>query len=90
MTSKLQYKLCLLNNEINKTVIELLEMMGEKSCFMHQTVFKIKDEKYMFNLEAGRYLSEITETNLVDNFGYCYSWDTLSVGEWCEMLDSFN
>jgi hypothetical protein len=41
-----------------------------------------------FNLDGGRYLDEITPTQLVDNSGYTYQFHVLTTEQLCEVLDA--
>ncbi len=59
---------------------------GVKSSHSSDIVLKVKDEQ-MFNLEGGRYLTEISERELIDNNGYRYSHDTIPLEQLCEAID---
>jgi len=40
-----------------------------------------------FNLCDGRWLEEITKTNLIDNQGYIYDFNVLTIEQLCEIGD---
>ena len=67
-----------LNNLFHKaydTIFTLIDFSEDFSKHMHNTqCLKITDEEFMFNLDGGRYLTEITRNELVDNSGYTYSF----------------
>jgi hypothetical protein len=50
-------------------------------------VIKIKDENIQFNLSGNRYLTEISHNNLIDESGYEYGFDVLSLDELCQIAD---
>ncbi len=49
---------------------------------------KIEKDDLMFNLDGGRYLSDIKENGiLVDNYGYEYYFEILETERLCEVVD---
>jgi len=52
-----------------------------------EKVLKVKDDQ-MFNLEGGRFLTEITPTELIDNEGYSYDHSSLELEQLCEAIDN--
>lgn len=50
-------------------------------------IIKITDDQLMFNLEGGRYLTEISEENLIDNEGYLYNYCVLPYEDFMELTD---
>lgn len=60
---------------------------GEHSEHTNAVVVKIEDEDLMFNLENGRYLTEVSQYKLFDNKGYQYSFDVLNYEQLCELAD---
>jgi hypothetical protein len=83
LTSKLE--------EFNQTVVnrieELMETKGVKSQHSSKNVLCVASEDTMFNLEGGRWLVEITPTALIDNGGYEYGFDSLSLENLCIVID---
>lgn len=75
------------NKRIEKTIKRKLKTKGVKSEFRNDIVLKIKDDNLMFNLEGGRYLVELTETELIDNEGYSYNLRCLDIGKLCEVVE---
>ena len=59
---------------------------GVESEHRSEKVLKVKDDQ-MFNLEGGRYLVEITPTELIDNNGYSYDHSSLELEQLCEAVD---
>ena len=66
-------KLHILRNDV-LTIIEI------------KAPFKVPDE-LCFNLEGGRYLTNITKNCLVDNLGYEYDFYVLDIEQLCEITD---
>jgi len=60
---------------------------GVKSEYRSDTVLKVKDDQ-CFNLDGGRYLVEISETDLIDNGGYSYNYSCLTLEQLCEAVDN--
>jgi hypothetical protein len=50
-------------------------------------VIKIKEGDLMFNLEGGRYLTELSQDSLIDNNGYAYAYGQLDYEELCLLAD---
>jgi len=49
---------------------------------------RIDKDSLMFNLDGGRYLSDIKENGiLVDNYGYEYYFEILETERLCEVVD---
>ena len=80
--------------ELSKKVIAqicvLLDSKGVKSKHSSNIVLQLADEEKMFNLEGGRYLTEITETELIDDRGYTYFLDSITINQLCEVVDSIS
>jgi hypothetical protein len=60
---------------------------GNISKFRTEKVLKIKDGQ-QFNLDGGRYLTEISSTELIDNNGYSYDYSVLPIEKLCEAVDN--
>jgi len=60
---------------------------GVKSEHSSETVLKVKDDQ-SFNLDGGRYLTEISATDLIDNCGYSYDYSCITLEELCEAVDN--
>jgi len=60
---------------------------GVESSHRSHKVLKVRDNQ-QFNLEGGRYLTEITDTRLIDNEGYEYFHSALELDKLCEAVDS--
>lgn len=60
---------------------------GVESKHRSEKVLRVENEDHMFNLEGGRYLVEITPTELIDNSGYSYGHSSLELEELCEAID---
>jgi len=60
---------------------------GVESEHNSEKVLKVKDEN-MFNLDGGRYLTEISAKCLIDNDGYNYDYSVLRIEELCEAVDN--
>jgi len=64
-----------LEKAINDAIFELqklIDLHGVKSKHSDTQVLKIEHDDFMFNLEGGRYLTEISKGTLIDNQGYVY------------------
>jgi len=65
---------------------ELIEIKGIPSEHVNKSVLKVSDE-HAYNIEGGRWLTEIFADGLIDNCGYTYSLDEISKEELCLALD---
>ena len=84
LTSKLEG----FNQEVIKRIEKLLETKGiESHHSSSKKVICVASEDTMFNLEGGRWLIELNEEELIDNKGYTYSHDVLSLEELCIVID---
>jgi hypothetical protein len=86
---KFSQKLTTLKDEIQKKLFLLIQKRDEVSKYQSTLVLKIKKDELQFNLGGNRYLIEISPTELIDNYGYTYSHDALTIEQWCEIIDSF-
>ena len=69
------------------TIIELIEKNGIESKHTSDKCLIVKNEDCMYNLEGGRYLTEITANELHDNSGYHYSFDVLKIENFLTVVD---
>jgi len=66
---------------------------GVESDYSSNMCLKIKNDDCMFNLEGGRYLTEIRtdryydQIELVDNSGYTYHYSVLETLDFLEVID---
>jgi len=74
--------------ELVSEISVLIRQQGEKSEFRDEQVLKVKDV-HSFELSGGRDLAEISSTELIDNNGYSYNYDVLTIEQLCEIVDSF-
>jgi len=76
--------------EINKKIVELLETGSwTTSEFSNKPVLKVEDNELMHNLDGSRWLVELDQLVLIDNKGYEYSHESLTIEQLCEVVDSF-
>jgi len=78
-----------LEQKVVDKIGELLETQGVNSAQHNAKVLRVEDEEMMWNIEGGRYLVEINESQLIDNKGYTYALDVLDLERLCEVVDSF-
>ena len=78
-----------LEREISNRIIALIAEKGveSKSRGSSCRVLRIPDEQ-QFNIEGGRFVTEITDTELIDNCGYSYFHSTLELEQLCEIIDN--
>jgi len=70
-----------LENKIRRRVAKQTRFSKHQNC----KAYLIK--RCNFNLDGGRWLEEITKTNLIDNNGYCYDFNVLTLEQLCEIGD---
>lgn len=87
MAKRFQNKYTKLEQEVNARLRYLVNKRGKKSEVSSELSLKVKEDQ-MYNLDGGRYLVEITTDRLVDNSGYRYSFDCLSIEKLCEIADN--
>jgi hypothetical protein len=78
-----------LEQEVNNKIIQLIAKKGKESKYYSDSVLKLKDD-FQFNLGDGRYATEISVDHVIDNNGYQYGHDSLTLEQRCEIIDSFN
>lgn len=83
-----------MQSEIKEILFDLIEKKGVKSKHYSDNCLKIKSDDLMFNLEGGRYLTEIKhssshrgEIELVDNSGYSYDDSALDTENYIQVAD---
>lgn len=86
---RLTAKLEEFNQEVIKRIEKLLKSKGVQSHHhgSSKKVICVESEDTMFNLEGGRWLMELNEEELIDNKGYTYSHDALSLENLCIVID---
>jgi hypothetical protein len=77
-----------LRQEVASQIAFLIHNYGQESNHQNEKVLHIKDDQ-QFNLDGGRYLTEVSTTELIDNCGYTYHYDVLTLEQLCEIADSF-
>lgn len=89
MKNEFRRKYIDLEREVAEKVAELIDKKGvdSKHRGASERVLKVKGDQ-QFNIEGGRYLTEITKTELIDNNGYSYNHSCLTLDELCEAVDS--
>lgn len=87
MGNKWQNKVKKVEQEAHARLRYLVNKRGKESVHSNELCLKVKDEQ-MFNLDDGRWLVEITADRLIDNSGYRYSLDNISLEQLCEILDN--
>ena len=65
----------------------LIETKGEESKSYSNKCLKIKQDEFMYNLEGGRYLTEVHKDYLVDNNGYQYNYSVLDTEQLMQVFD---
>ena len=68
-------------------VFDIIRKQGVESKHCTDQCLKITDDNYMFNLDGGRYLTEITEEKLIDDKGYSYNHSVLDVDDLIGLID---
>lgn len=74
-------------DEASYKLNELIQEKGIKGKYFLQKSLAIQDDNLKFNLEGGRYLSEVHEDNLVDELGYTYSFYILETEQFMQVVD---
>lgn len=69
-------------------IVVAIQRQGEESKHSSTRVIKITNDDLMFNLSGGRYLTEISENNLIDNSGYTYDYNAITLEQLAEIADS--
>ncbi len=84
-----QERLEQLINDAEKTIKIIIRTDGTESRFYNELSLRVSRYDLNFSLDNGRYLYEITENGLVDNYGYTYSYGVLSAEQFVELVDYF-
>jgi len=88
---KLTEKLEEFNQAIIQRIIDLIATKGVKSEHTGDFVLRIQDEEQMYNIDgypSGSYITEITPSGLVSNYGHTYGHDSISIENLCLVIDS--
>lgn len=86
-SKKWQNKCASLEHQLIARIMYLVNKRGKKSQFSSENALPIKEDQ-QFNLDGGRYLVEITSDRLVDNSGYRYSFDAITLQQLAEVADN--
>lgn len=77
------------HNMFRLDIIEKLKFKACKSAtqskHMNTSVLMVKD--CQFNLSGGRYLTEVSQHELLDESGYRYDFNVLDTEQLCELAD---
>ena len=84
---KYSEKLDKLVDEALTTLQELIIKHGISSEHMNCECLRITEEKYNFNLDGGRYLSELHYSRMLDDGGYAYNYSVLPTSDLLELVD---
>ena len=68
---------------------EMLLKSKDFSKHSNESALIIKGNALLYNLEGGRYLTEIVKGNLVDSSGYRYDYSVLDIDKFMEVVDHF-
>jgi hypothetical protein len=78
-----------LSREVNRKITTLIAKHGVESAFQNEKVLKVTQERLQFTLDGSHYLTEISNEELIDQSGYTYSYDVLTLEQLCELVDFF-
>lgn len=76
-------------DEAKAKLSDLVRLHGEESKFKNCKVIKIDSYLDRTELENGRYLSEVSQNELIDDYGYEYSANVLEVTQFLSLVDYF-
>lgn len=76
-----------LNQKIENRIAKKINSIGVKSEHNSKPCIQIKDENIQFNLDGGRYLTEVTKDTLIDNRGYEYDFFVLEMNDFVKVAD---
>ncbi len=78
-------------DSVEAKLLKLIDKKGTESEHFSDKSLKIKEDDLMYNLEGGRYLTEITRVDghceLVDNNGYRYYYSALETEKFLKVAD---
>jgi hypothetical protein len=83
-----QQKLNIFKQEISNKISELMEQKGVCSEHLSHDIVLLVPDHVAFNLDGNRYLKEITDTKLIDNYGYHYNIFVLETEKLTEVVDA--
>lgn len=75
---------------VNRKFTQLITKKGEDSKHKDEKVLKVKSDDFQFTLEGKHYLTEISMDELIDEEGYTYSYDVLTLEQLCQLADYFS
>lgn len=80
-------KLDTLNKEAQDEIRDLINSKGEKSRHNSNKCLKVTKGEHQYNLDGGRYLTEVHTDRLVDNNGYEYDFCVLNTEDFFATID---
>jgi len=84
---KFENKLDDLIAQAKAKLLILIEAYGNESDSADKNVIIVTNADFMFNLDNGKYLIELSEDELIDNEGYCYSHSVLEITKYLTLID---
>lgn len=75
-----------LKERVCQSIAKQVGEKGTASEFMSKMAIQVDDER-SFNLDGNRWLKEVTQHELLDNRGYHYSFNVLSIDDLCDLAD---
>lgn len=83
----LMNQLLKVRNKASLTLNDLIVRHHTQSEFSNTEVIKITDEDFNYNLDDGRWLKEISQSNLIDNEGHTCDHDCITHEQLFELID---
>jgi hypothetical protein len=76
-----------LQDKAINVVRDIIKSKGVSSKHNNEKCLRISNPEYMRNLDGHRYLMEINSDSLVDNEGYNYNYNVLSIEDLLSVID---
>lgn len=87
MKSNFEYQLDSLIEKATEVIAKLIQKKGVKSDHTSSKCLKVTEDAFNYNLDGGRWLTEISEDCLTDNNGYQYDYSVLETSEFMMLVD---
>jgi hypothetical protein len=79
-----------LRGQMESDIYSKVKKYGGLSEMTNKKTIQIHEEKYQFNLTGDHYLAEVGMNEIIDQKGYEFGFDSLTIDQMAELTDYIN